>query len=56
MPAPDRYRILRFVLWCLILIMAGGIVANIVGRLQDRRVVSVTGHGWEKPLRVLGQM
>ena len=56
MPAPDRYRILRFVLWCLILIMAGGIVANIVGRLQDRRVVSVTGHGWDKLLLVLEQI
>ena len=56
MPSYDRYRILRFVLWSLILIMAGAILSNLMDRLPGRRNMPGTSHGWDKLLLVLEQI
>ena len=56
MPEPDRLKILRNVLWALILLMAGGIIANLTNRRAERQTMLDSGHGWDKLRLVLEQI
>ena len=56
MPEPDRLKILRNVLWALILLMAGGIIANLTNRRAERQAMLDSGHGWDKVRLVLEQI
>ena len=56
MPEPDRLKILRNVLWALILLMTGGIIANLTNRRAERQTMLDSGHGWDKVRLVLEQI
>ena len=56
MPEPDRLKILRNVLWALILLMTGGIIANLTNRRAVRQTMLDSGHGWDKIRLVLEQI
>ena len=56
MPEPDRLKILRNVLWALILLMTGGIIANLTNRRAERQTMPDSGHGWDKIRLVLEQI
>ena len=56
MPEPDRLKILRNVLWALILLMTGGIIANLTNRRAERQTMLDSGHGWDKIRLVLEQI
>ena len=56
MPEPDRLKILRNVLWALILLMTGGIIANLTNRRAERQTMLDSGHGWDKLRLVLEQI
>ena len=56
MPEPDRLKILRNVLWALILLMVGATMSNLMNRRSDRLAMQDAGHGWDKLKLVLEQI
>ena len=56
MAEPDNYRILKLVLWSLIMLLAGSIITRTVDSRRETPALLETGHGWDKVRLVLQQI
>ena len=56
MPSPDRYNILRLVLWSVIMALIGSIITKAIDHRFDRTPALRPGHGWDKLELVLQQI
>ncbi len=48
--------LLKWVLWSIIMLLAGSIITKVIGYIQDDRRYYVSGHGWDKLELVLQQV